>query len=61
MDSKLTKDIADITAKHGQVMYEVALESAIRIVELWGDDALPILKAKLARERQDSGDDNAEK
>lgn len=45
-------NIFDITKRHGRDMYMLALEHAISMIEIAGDDALDILKKKLEEEKK---------
>ena len=44
-------NIFDITKRHGKDMYMLALEHAISMIEIAGEDALDILKNKLEEEK----------
>jgi hypothetical protein len=44
-------NIFDITKRHGKDMYMLALEHAISMIEIAGDDALEILKNRLEEEK----------
>lgn len=44
-------NIFDITKRHGRDMYMLALEHAISMIEIAGEDALQILKNKLEEEK----------
>ena len=41
----------EITQKHGRNMYMLALEHAISMIEIAGDDALDILKKNLEEKK----------
>lgn len=44
-------NIFEITKRHGKDMYVSALEYAISVIEIAGEDALEILKNKLEEEK----------
>lgn len=43
--------IFDITKRHGRDMYMLALEHAISMIEIAGDEAIDILKNELESEK----------
>lgn len=45
-------NIIEIAHEHGKQMYILALEHAISMIEIAGDDALEILKKKLEEEKK---------
>ena len=46
-------NVIEITHRHGQEMYLIGLEHAIKMIELAGLDILPELKCKLETERKE--------
>ena len=53
----MSQNIIDINHKHGQNMYILGLEHAINMMDIAGDDALPLLKKKLAELKKERGDE----
>lgn len=49
----MSKSVFDIQHQHGKQMYVIGLEHAINMFELLGEDALPKLKEKLAKEKEE--------
>lgn len=43
----------EINRKHGEAMYNIALEHAINMIEIAGVEALPLLKTKLAKAKKE--------
>lgn len=49
----MSDSILEISHKHGQEMYIIGLEHAVRMIEVAGDGALEELKAQVEQEKRE--------